>query len=115
MQKIKRKITAAVNGLRARIYKGRITFYIGHKASGLIRYQVQLVDGSAGKFRHGQPVRIRLKPCISGSTVARWSLVNFTQIVLHNLTTAVSYVHKTWNDIGCFNNEVGRLKFSVIK
>ena len=35
--------------------------------------------------------------------------------VLYHLITAVGYVYKTGNDIGCFNNELDRLKFSVIK
>jgi hypothetical protein len=46
---------------------------------------------------------------------ARWSVVNFNQIVLYNFTTAAGYVYKTRNDIGCFNNEVDRLRFNVIK
>jgi hypothetical protein len=33
--------------------------------------------------------------------------------MLYPLITAVSYVHKTWYDVGHFNNESGRLKFCI--
>jgi hypothetical protein len=54
-------------------------------------------------------VCIHLKPCISGLMVAHWSAVNFTEIGLYHLITAVSYVHKAWNDIGCLvTNKMGK-------
>jgi len=32
---------------------------------------------------------------------------------LYHLITDVSFVYKTWNDIGCFNIELDMLKFSI--
>jgi len=40
--------------------------------------------------------------------VVRYRVIKLTQIVLYHLITAVGYVYKTGNDIGCFDNEVDR-------
>lgn len=66
-------------------------------------------------FKQIQLGCIHLKPSITGSMVAHWSAVSLTQIGLYHLITAVSYVQKTWNKNGHFNNKSDRLTFSINK